>query len=308
MGRRSAWSLVAPLTWISEALERRFPNNTVAPAHFGELLGAYEASGLAPPNIRQEVTAGERGLRAHIWEAMLYRHFSELGFEFRRDKVQKAGQKGPDFGLLHKGVTIWVEAIVPAPEGIPAEYLRTPKVGEVILKTVPHQEKLLRWTAALKEKRDKFQRYVESGIIPATDPTVIAVNGCRLADWSIDDNGISRMPLAVEATFPVGPIAVPISRDGLIDGEATRVPRYSIQNANGAEVRTDSFLNPLYANVSAVLGCVKWDMLKALPLTLIHNPLAHVALPREIFRTTKEYVADEQGDDYLLRPLSEPGP
>jgi type I restriction enzyme S subunit len=151
--------------WISEVLEKRFPNNTVAPAHFGGLLAAYEASGLAPPNMRQEVIAGERGLRAHIWEAMLYRYFSELRFEFRRDMVLKAGQQGPDFGLLHGGRTIWVEAIVPAPEGIPTEYLRTPKVGEVILKTVPHQEKLLRWTAALKEKRQKFQRYVENGTI-----------------------------------------------------------------------------------------------------------------------------------------------
>jgi hypothetical protein len=294
------------MSWISQVLEERFPNNTVAPAHFSELLAAYEASGLAPPNFRQEVRGGERGLRAHIWEAMLYQYFSELGFKFRRDLIFKAGQRGPDFGLLHHGTTIWVEAIVPAPEGIPTEYLRTPKVGEVILKTVPHQEKLLRWTAALKEKRAKFQRYVENRIIPATDPAVIAVNGSRLADWSIDDNGISRMPLPVEATFPVGPIAVPISRDGQIDGEAKRIPRYSIDNANGAEVRTDSFLNPLYANVSAVIGTVKWDMLKPLPLTVVHNPLAAVALPRQIFAATKEYVADDNGDEYLLRPLTEP--
>jgi type I restriction enzyme S subunit len=256
--------------------------------------------------MRQEVIAGERGLRAHIWEAMLYRYFSELRFEFRRDMVLKAGQQGPDFGLLHGGRTIWVEAIVPAPEGIPTEYLRTPKVGEVILKTVPHQEKLLRWTAALKEKRQKFQRYVENRTIPPTDPTVIAINGCRLADWSADDNGVSRMPLAVEATFPVGPIAVPISRDGQIDGEARRTPRYSIQNANGSDVRTDSFLNPLYANVSAVIGAVKWDMLKPLPLTVVRNPLAAVPLPKKIFAATKEYVADDQGDEYLLRPLTEP--
>jgi type I restriction enzyme S subunit len=222
--------------------------------------------------------------------------------------VLKAGQRGPDFGLQHEAMTIWVEAIVPSPEGIPAEYLRTPKVGEVILKTVPHQEKLLRWTAALKEKREKFHKYVENGTIPATDPTVIAINGSRLADWSADDNGVSRMPLAVEATFPVGPMAVPISPDGRIDGEARRIPRHSIANANGSEVRTDSFLNALYANVSAVIGCVKWDMLKPLPLTVVHNPLAGVPLPREIFAATKEYVADDQGDEYLLHPLSEPGP
>jgi hypothetical protein len=294
---------------ISDALEKRFPNNAVAPGHFGELLAAYEASGLAPPHMRQEVAAGERGLRAHIWEAMLYRYFSGLGFEFRRDKVRKAGRKGPDFGLLHDGATIWVEAIVPAPGGIPADYLRTPKVGEVILKTVPHLEKLLRWTAALKAKREQFEKYLKAGIIDAADPTVIAINGCRLSDWSIDDRGVSRMPLAVEATFPVGPIAVPISLDGSAGGEATRVPRHSIQNANDAPVPTDNFLNPLYENVSAVLGTIKWDMLNPLPVTIVHNPLARVLLSRRILgaKDENEYVADDLGDHYRLRPLSEPG-
>lgn len=137
---------------------------------------------------------------------------------------------------------------------------------------------------------------------------MIAINGCRLCGFAIDDRGISQMPFAVEATFPVGPIAVPISREGRIDGEARRVPRYSIENANKAEVRTDSFLNPLYANVSAVIGAVKWDMLKPLSPTVVHNPLAHVELPRQILGATanKEYVADDLGDQYLLRPLSEP--
>jgi hypothetical protein len=41
-------------------------------------------------------------------------------------------------------------------------------------------------------------------------------------------------------------------------------------------------------------------------LTVVHNPLAAVSLHREIFGATKEYVADDQGDEYLLRPLREP--
>jgi type I restriction enzyme S subunit len=169
-----------------------------------------------------------------------------------------------------------------------------------------HQQMLLRWTAALKEKQAKFQRYVEQG--PAAQPTAIAINGCRLGDFAVDDRGISQMPFAVEATFPVGPIAVPISRDGRQAGEARRIPRQAIQNANGAEVRTDSFLNPLYRNVSAVIGTVRWDMLKPLPLTIVHNPLAQAPLPRQILGSSadREYVADDQGDQYLLHPLSEP--
>jgi hypothetical protein len=131
------------MTWISEALERRFPNNTVAPPHFEKLLSEYEGSDLAPPNMQQEVRAGERGLRAHIWEAMLFRYFKELGFGFLSNRVLKAGQQGPDFGLVHGDSTIWVEAIVPAPEGIPAECLEPPKRGVVTSRLVPHREILL---------------------------------------------------------------------------------------------------------------------------------------------------------------------
>ena len=232
--------------------------------------------------------------------------FKGLGFEFQPGRVVKAGQQGPDFGLIRGDNTIWVEAIVPAPEGTPSEYLKPPRRGEFTVRTMPHKEMLLRWTAALKEKRDKFARYDDHGVISRAEPTVVAINGCRLCDFAIDDNGISQMPFAVEATFPVGPIAVPISRDGRIDGEARRIPRFSIQNDNGAEVPTDSFLNPLFENISAVIGTVQWDMLRPLPLTLVHNPLARAPLERRIFKATKEYVADDIGDEYLLRPLAQP--
>src|SRR5205823_4104157 len=119
------------MSQIRDLLERRFPNNNVAPEHFGELLTDYQGCGLAPPHMIQELTTGgERALWAHIWEAMLYRHLSALGCEFRRDMVNKAGQDGPDFGVLYDGRTIWIEAVVPSPEGIPADYLRPPRRGE----------------------------------------------------------------------------------------------------------------------------------------------------------------------------------
>jgi hypothetical protein len=61
------------MSQIRDFLLKRFPNNTVASDHFGELLSDYQRSGLAPPNMVREVISGdERGLWAHIWEAMLY--------------------------------------------------------------------------------------------------------------------------------------------------------------------------------------------------------------------------------------------
>lgn len=293
---------------ITNFLAERFPNNPIAPNHFGELLTDYQCSGLPPPNMVQELTkGGDRALWAHIWEAMLFRHLSALGVDLLPSRVKKSGQVGPDFGFVHEGRTIWIEAVVAAPEGIPAEHLRPPRRGEFKVGTVPNREKLLRWTAVLRDKRDKLQLYVERGIIAETDCTVVAVNGTRLWDFPGLDNGISQMPFAVEATFPVGPIAIPISLHGQQAGDPERTTRYSIPKQNGVEVPTANFLDPDYANVSALMGSTRRDMLDGnLWLTLVHNPLARASLPREILGASKEFVADDEGDHYLLRPLHEP--
>ena len=107
---------------IVDRLRKRFPNREFS-EHYESLISKYMASGLAPPNISTEITSGDRGLYAHIWEAMLYRHLSSLGYEFRQGNVRKAGQRGPDFGIVHEGRTIWIEAIW-SPKGIPPDYLR----------------------------------------------------------------------------------------------------------------------------------------------------------------------------------------
>jgi type I restriction enzyme S subunit len=281
---------------VTDFLARRFPQNRVAPGYFSDLLSTYQDSGLAPPNLVGEITSGDDGkLWAHVWEALLYRHLLARGYEFRRDRVRKSGQHGPDFGIVHDRQTIWVEAITPSPEGIPQDWLDPPKRGEFKTRTKPHEQMLLRWTAALKDKRDKLKCYVERNIIAPTDCAVIAVNSCRLSDFALDDLGISQLSFAIEAVFPVGPIAVPISQ-GRPDGEAIRIPRYVIQKPNGTDISTANFLDPCYANVSAVVG-------GALHITLVHNPLAAACLPRGLLCATKEYVADDMGDHFIVRPL-----
>jgi hypothetical protein len=291
---------------IAEYLMRRFQDNKTARDHFGDLLSAYEASGLAPPNLAGEIASGEDGkLYAHLWEAMIYRHLSHCGFAFTQGRVTKSGQRGPDFGITYYDQPIWIEAVVPSPEGIPQEWLDPPKRGDFRTKTMPHEQMLLRWTSALKDKRDKLRRYAETGVIAPTDCTIIAVNSCRLADFVFDDHGISQMPFALEAVFPIGPIAVPISIDGKIAGEAARAPRYSIRKANNANVPTANFLDAGYANVGAVIGAFQRDMLDGkLNLTVVHNPLANHSVPIGILGATKEFVADEEDDHYLVHPVT----
>src|SRR5262249_9095887 len=156
----------------------------------------------------------------------------------------------------------------------------------------------LRWTSVLRDKRKKLESYQKQGIIGDKDCTLIAVNSCRLYDWKPNDLGISRFPVAVEAVFPVGPLAYPVPVGGQPDGEPAKGPRYEIPKINSSSVPTANFLNPDYANVSALLGCYHKPMMNpdqtagAISLTLVHNPLAAIPLPRGILGVEREYVAE----------------
>jgi hypothetical protein len=294
---------------IKKFVVARFPGNDYYADHIATLLSSYEKSGLASPHLAEEVVSGEDGkLWARVWEAMIYRHLLSLGFQPHSAGMKKSGERGPDFGIVDNGQTIWIEAVTPAPQGIPHNYLEPPKKGAVEFKPVLNEEPLLRWTSVLRDKRNKLESDKRHGIIGDKDCTIIAVNSCRLYDWRPDDLGVSGFPFAVEAVFPIGPVAYPIAENGQPDPEPVHIPRYEIRKTNNSSVPTANFFNPQCANVSALLGCYHkpmmnphYDKTEKISLTLVHNPLAAVPLPQGILSVEKEYVAEEEGDRYVLR-------
>ena len=290
---------------IAAALERRFPNNKIAPSHFGQLLTEYVEANIGPPHLVDEVETGDEGkLCSCIWEAMLYRHLRAQGYE-PQGVAKRSGQHGPDFRVEHAGRTIWIEAVVPGPHGIPADYLESPVPGgEIRVKTKPNDERVLRCTSAIADKRLKLDEYRAKGIVGANDCAVIAVNICRLSDWDPDGNGISQYPLSMEAVFPIGPLAVSLTPDGNIDGPAQNVPRFAVRKASGKEIETATFLTQDFAGVSAVIQAHQRDMHeKGLILSTIHNPVAVNKLPVGLFGVYKEFVAKEHDDGYQIRDV-----
>jgi type I restriction enzyme S subunit len=290
---------------IAAVLERRFPNNKIAPHHFGQLLTEYVEANIGPPHLVDEVETGDEGkLWSCIWEAMLYRHLRAQGYE-PKGVAKPAGQHGPDFRIEHAGRTIWIEAVVPGPQGIPADYLDSPVPGgEICVKTKPNDQRVLRCTSAIADKRLKLDEYRAKGTIGANDCAVIAVNICRLSDLDPDGNGISQYPLSMEAVFPIGPLAVPITRDGRIDGHPQNVPRFAVRKASGKEIETANFLTPIFAGVSAVIQAHQRHMHEEkLVLSTVHNPLAINKLPTGLFGAYKEFVAEEHGEEYQVRDI-----
>jgi hypothetical protein len=96
---------------IAAALERRFPNNKIAPPHFGQLLTEYVGANIGPPHLVDEVETGDEGkLCSYIWEAMLYRHLRAQGYE-PQGVAKRSGQHESCVRLRRpRPATSWVSS------------------------------------------------------------------------------------------------------------------------------------------------------------------------------------------------------
>jgi type I restriction enzyme S subunit len=305
------------VTKIEGFLAQRFPASRPAQEYYLRLWRAFSDEGLGDDNFVRELTSGEAGrFEERAWEMILARRLASCGHQV----ASKAA--GPDFCIASGCRKLWVEAIVPSPAGIPPEWLATPRLdGKADVTQVPFEPILLRWTAALKEKWEKLEGrtfinkatgvertipgYRAAGIVADEDVYVIAVNPCRLTTSRPIDEGASRLPFAMEAVLPVGPWAIPVDDNGRL-GKAFRTLRYSIKNPNKSDVATDSFLNPAYAGVSALIGASTYSAAaEELQLIVIHNPYARNPLPQGLFgRATTEWVPSRVSEDeFEISPL-----
>lgn len=305
---------------VENFLANKFSRNTKLTGCLIDLYRRNADWGLKDKKFDQDFTDGrDDHFFACLWEMLLASHLKNIRLDV------SSADEGPDFRISRSDQTIWIEAICPSPSGLPDEWLRKSKPGEVRVWSLPHEEMVLRWTAALKEKKEKLtgrperdrvtgkkierQGYVDKGIVGPADPYVIAVSSCRLSRLESDCHiGISQLPFAVEAVFPVGPIEVVINRKTMETVDTRHGHRSYIRKPSGAEVPTDSFLNPAYAQVSAVLGSPAGLYAAcgaSTPIAVVHNPLAKNRLPVGILGADQEYVAEDRGDHYELRDLKE---
>jgi hypothetical protein len=300
---------------VEAAIRQRYDINPAACDYYVALWHEYSAAELADANFVSEIT-GDKDTKfwQRVWEMMLGRHLSRLGH-----RLSSAGE-GPDFRFETEGKTVWCEAIAPEPEGLPGDWLTLSEPGEIRVRSMPYEAMLLRWTTALKEKRDKLEGcikkdritgedvfkpgYRQKGIVNDGDCYVIAVNSCQLSAHPVRDS-ISGLPFAVETVFPVGPWAFPVLAEEGCLGDPFRTVRRFVKNHNGSPVATTGFLDPAYARVSALLGCATaYAPDDDLGLVVVHNPLARVPLPVGVLGAAVEYVAHDTGDAYELHPVT----
>lgn len=304
------------LSQVENYLAERYADNPEVLGRLTELYQQYDSWGLKDNKFDQDFTDGrDEHFYPYVWEMLLARHLKMLELDISSD------DEGPDFKIDHHGQTIWVEAICPSPEGLPDHWLNIPSIKKPPkVFDVPHEQMLLRWTAALKEKKEKLtgrldqngepkSGYYDNGIVGTNEPYVIAINASRLGYGNVHLHySISQKPFALEAAFPFGPIELVIDRATGKQIDQRHVFRASIKNLNGADVPTDNFLNPEYAGVSAILGTpagINAVCGEEAPIALVHNPLATNKLPIGILGADEEYVAEINEDDIEIRLVTE---
>jgi len=233
----------------------------------------FRADGLADPTFETQLTCGTSAIYTQrVAELLLAEMLWKDGFSLRSSAA------GPDFHITKEGKSAWVELQTPQPMGIPPEYLEEP--GKVpVVRGVPHNAINLRWTSAISEKNRQLRRYLQSGIVKAGDPYIIAVNARLLNPMAMTGlYGVSQKPAPVEVLFSLGPIQIEIDRatGEIVDQYHQHRPRIE-KPGNETGVEADTFLDSRNACVSAVLGL---DLLEQVALkgehhsAMVYNPMA----------------------------------
>lgn len=291
---------------VEDFLLRKYPGDgrrQILRREIARACDAFIESGLADETFTKELCSGsEQKYWSCISEALLAARLREKGFN---PMPSRGG--GPDFLLTETGQNIWIEVICPEPVGVPSEWL-IPELGEVRVVTFPHEQILLRWTSAIKEKAEKLignpdrniRGYIEKGIVSPTDAYVIAVNGRHLSSTFSALRGISQYPFAAEAVFGIGPYQITINRDTLETIAVGHQHRPLISRQRGEPVPAYAFLDRRFRPISAIWA-VEVDGTSIIgnsePMTVVHNPYAANPIPIGFLPAHDEYVARPVGED-----------
>ena len=297
---------------IEKFFLQRYPDDGLRQAIREELTNScidFVRSGLADSNFIKELCSGfENRFWSRVSEALLTTRIKKIGLT---PEASQGG--GPDFYVRAIGRKVWVEVICPEPTGLPSEWTE-PEMRKAI--SFPHEQILLRWTSAIKEKAEKLlgssdgkdKGYIEKGIVSTKDAYVIAVNGRKLRSGPFPElNGISQFPFAVEAVFAIGPYKIKIDRDTMKLTADGHQHRPLIAKPEGKPVPAFTFLDARFQTISAIWA-VDIDGTSAIgnpePMAVIHNPNADNPISIGFLPAHYEYVATPiSTDEYELKRL-----
>jgi hypothetical protein len=264
---------------------------------------------------------------ACFWEmhlaATLVGHGWPLAKRRERSRSIKTQDRGPDFKLLTEA-PVWIEAVTPGPgQGSDA----VPPLSPGCIREVLDDEVKLRLLQAIRDKAKDRRRFIETGIVGARDPYLIAINTSKIPNEpDFEPSRLNRavfgwgMPVeeydweretAVDEKMDDQdrilrkPSGNPVSTRIFLDREDPSDPNYL--GYEGVSAILSSWLGP--AHIESLLSS-RWPFL-ADAFEVVHNPLSSNALPSGLLKVGREYRRDDndvlQLTSWFERPKSERG-
>ncbi|MFN7988660.1 MAG: hypothetical protein U0529_14385 [Thermoanaerobaculia bacterium] len=246
-------------------------------AHVEELWAIHEPR--AHPGFRSGFA---QSLHSRYWEMFLSCQLLASG-----ERVTSAAA-GPDIALQAGPARVWLEATAPGPgtPGLP-DTVPEPEINSERSLPNPDRRAALRYSQAVREKAlAQYPRHLAAGIIAASEPYVIALNGGGFPDGRDDHDRTAIL----HVLFGKGCGMLVFDQTGIVDTFHAFAPTAS--RSSGATVSTAVFLDPEYSSVSAVLyssvDVANPGRLTGDDFLLIHNPLARVPVPPAVFLGVRE--------------------
>lgn len=267
---------------------------TLAAREFAENLWAKYYS-YADQNFLVEA---RRDFNARFWE--MYLTCSLLEWAASDRYRIRCPKPGPDILLELAGERVWIEAVT-ATNGDPSQPDSLIEPDPNASYTIPEEKIVLRYTNAIREKYQKYLRYLRKGIVSETDAYVVAINDSALAyKWTKADGDVPRF---LKAVYPIGSFQLLLcKKTGTVVGNQNE-PRFDLIKANGAQVTARAFIERRWRGISAVIcssAHVGWRGPLGSDFQVAHNPCGRRPLSQGALPWAREWSAKLEGAECEL--------
>jgi len=225
------------------------------------------------------VSEFKRQFAQRAWELHLGATLINRGY-----KLGNHRNTGPDFKILDENRNVWVEAIA-VKKGDGND--KVPNIEHGKAMDVPEKEMLLRLTAGLVEKYQKYLSYLKSGQVNSNDPFVIAVDRSDL------EHPDAQIPLILKCLFAIGHqvLFLKTNKPKPKTEGSTWSAREHVGKKSGSDIGMFMFRDSSFEGISAVIYCAR-NILNSPRnhkqigdgFVVVHNPFAKNPLVDGFFK------------------------
>lgn len=195
---------------------------------------------------------------------------------------------GPDFKIQHEGKTVWVEAVLPA-KSIDGKLRSIENEQSTVVMAAPTNEIKFNLSSAIKSKCDKFEKYISDGTVNREDALVIAIGtSAKHCGPALSTTGPSSYPICFELAYEIQGLCLSKDTDNTVSCAGIYAEKIEHHEEGRAPRKQNLFKTQYYSRISALL-CAYSGIDQFSQLSITHNELATVPLPRSCFNNMCQY-------------------